>query len=517
MPGPEEPQSPPLLDFVPESLYPEYMPQEYEILPAKEQPLPTAASPTTDSPGYVPESDLEEEPEEDDEDPEEDPADYPTDRDDDDGEEEEEPSRDDVDDEDEDEDEDEEEEEEEHPALADSVPLVHRMTTRISIRDEPSISLPPREEVERPLTLTTLPPSLLTPLSSPLPQIPTPPLPASPPASDRQAHITLPPRKRLGIDLGPQYEIESGSSVIYCLSLDLTDQSRPRYIRVLRHWLMIVSTTMRYTDSRSRRSGFPKRLWADLHEVSSMTRSESMALRYVVIGAVCADFDIDAVTTGTGDHFTRTGDNTVGTAGTLWRIIGQDVVYAITWTDLRNKMTDKYCLRNEMKKLEVELWNFLKVKVRCDRYNQRFQENEHNCVLEWFPKESDKVDRYVGCELPSHDSGKLLWHSKPKTCRRLTGNGIQMMDKKNQHIAERQADNKRQDKSKEKRHEDVPIIRDFLDVFPEDLLGLPSTRQVEFQIDLVPSAAPVAWAPCRLAPSEMSYQSNCKSYLTKAL
>ncbi|GKG64993.1 hypothetical protein Tco_0667625, partial [Tanacetum coccineum] len=67
------------------------------------------------------------------EDPKEDPADYPTDRDD--------------DDDDEDEDEDEEEEEEEHPALADSGPPVHRMTARISIRDKPSISLPPREEV----------------------------------------------------------------------------------------------------------------------------------------------------------------------------------------------------------------------------------------------------------------------------------------------------------------------------------------------------------------------------------
>ncbi|GJU80435.1 zinc knuckle CX2CX4HX4C containing protein [Tanacetum coccineum] len=63
-----------------------------------------------------------------------------------------------------DEDED-EEEEEEHPAPADSVPPVHRMTARISIRDEPSISLPPREEVERLLALTTPPPSPLTPLS----------------------------------------------------------------------------------------------------------------------------------------------------------------------------------------------------------------------------------------------------------------------------------------------------------------------------------------------------------------
>ncbi|GJY31843.1 hypothetical protein Tco_0415338 [Tanacetum coccineum] len=213
--GPEEPQSPPPLDFVPEPMYPEYIPQEDEILPAEEQPLPAAASPTADSPGYVPESDPEEEPEEDDEDPEEDPADYPADRDDD-------------DDDDEDEDED-EEEEEEHPAPADSVPPVHRMTARISIRDEPSISLPPREEVERLLALTTPPPSPLTPLSSPLPHIPSPPFPASPPASVLPAspplqllssdhrtdrpEITLPPRKRLGIDLGPRYEIGESSAV----------------------------------------------------------------------------------------------------------------------------------------------------------------------------------------------------------------------------------------------------------------------------------------------------------------
>ncbi|GJS13285.1 hypothetical protein Tco_0407757 [Tanacetum coccineum] len=154
IPGPEEPQSPPPLDFVPEPMYPEYMPQEDEILPAEEQPLPAAtASPTADSPGY-----------------------------------------------DEDEDKD-EEEEEEHPAPADSVPPVHRMTAKISIRDEPSISLPPREEVERLLALTTPPPSPLTPLSSPLPHIPSPPLPipSLPPNSPTYIEIPesyLPLRKR---------------------------------------------------------------------------------------------------------------------------------------------------------------------------------------------------------------------------------------------------------------------------------------------------------------------------------
>ncbi|GKD06404.1 putative reverse transcriptase domain-containing protein [Tanacetum coccineum] len=62
---------------------------------------------------------------------------------------------------------------------------------------------------------------------------------------------------------------------------------------------------------------------------------------------------------------------------------------------------------------------------------------------------------------------------------------------------------KEDDKSEGKQVKDVPIVRDFPEVFPEDLPGLPPVRPVEFQIDLIPGAAPVARAPYRLAPSEM--------------
>ncbi|GKB62685.1 hypothetical protein Tco_0918871 [Tanacetum coccineum] len=177
--GPEEPQLPPPLDFVPEPMYPEYMPQEDEILLAEEQPLPAAASPTADSPGYVPESDREEEPEEDDKDPEEDPVDYPADK---------------EDDDDEDEDED-EEEEKEHPAPADSVPPIHRMTARISIRDEPSIS----RGGDR--------------------AIPSPPLPIPSPPPNSPTHIEvpescLPLRKRLHFAAPtPNHEVRESSAV----------------------------------------------------------------------------------------------------------------------------------------------------------------------------------------------------------------------------------------------------------------------------------------------------------------
>nr|GEY07586.1 putative reverse transcriptase domain-containing protein [Tanacetum cinerariifolium] len=60
-----------------------------------------------------------------------------------------------------------------------------------------------------------------------------------------------------------------------------------------------------------------------------------------------------------------------------------------------------------------------------------------------------------------------------------------------------------EDKSEEKRLEDVLTVPDFLEVFPKDFTGLPPTRQVEFQIDLVPGAAPVAREPYRLAPLEL--------------
>nr|GEY38496.1 hypothetical protein [Tanacetum cinerariifolium] len=62
---------------------------------------------------------------------------------------------------------------------------------------------------------------------------------------------------------------------------------------------------------------------------------------------------------------------------------------------------------------------------------------------------------------------------------------------------------KEEDKSEGKQLKDVPVVRDFRKVFPEDLPGLPPARLVEFHIDLIPGAAPVARAPYRLAPSKM--------------
>ncbi|GKA54643.1 hypothetical protein Tco_0753592 [Tanacetum coccineum] len=235
-------------NYVPEPIYPEYIPleDEHEFL-AEEQPLPPVDSPTAESPGYVTESDPEEDPEEyEDDETEDDPVDYlmdgGDDGDDDDGN----SSRDDVNDEDKD-DKDEEERRGEgtlapdrlcccctllmsmFPYMREQSLLYHTslditIGARITVRPQVSISLPPGAEVERLLAMTTPSPSppislspppmqeeslawiastqalinaVITVLSSP----PLPPLPPSlyiPPPVDRRDDIPeseQPPRK----------------------------------------------------------------------------------------------------------------------------------------------------------------------------------------------------------------------------------------------------------------------------------------------------------------------------------
>nr|GFC73713.1 reverse transcriptase domain-containing protein [Tanacetum cinerariifolium]GFD14572.1 reverse transcriptase domain-containing protein [Tanacetum cinerariifolium] len=62
---------------------------------------------------------------------------------------------------------------------------------------------------------------------------------------------------------------------------------------------------------------------------------------------------------------------------------------------------------------------------------------------------------------------------------------------------------KEEDKLEGKQIKDAPIVQDFLKVFPKDFPGLPPARPVEFQIDLIPGATPVARATYWLAPSAM--------------
>nr|GEW59055.1 hypothetical protein [Tanacetum cinerariifolium] len=173
--GPKHPNLP---EFVLEPVYLEFMPPKDEVFSAEEQPLLDTILPIAKSPGYIADSDLEE-----------DPTDYPIDRgddvDDDDG-----SSNDGDDDDDVKEEEDEEEEEEEYLPLVDSIPPppVYCVTAKMSIIEQPPTPVWSEVEIDKLLAIPLPPSSPLSLWSSPLPHIPSPPLPVSPPL-----HVSSPP------------------------------------------------------------------------------------------------------------------------------------------------------------------------------------------------------------------------------------------------------------------------------------------------------------------------------------
>ncbi|GJS78502.1 reverse transcriptase domain-containing protein [Tanacetum coccineum] len=125
---------------------------------------------------------------------------------------------------------------------------------------------------------------------------------------------------------------------------------------------------------------------------------------------------------------------------TIFNIIGQDAAYGVPWNTLMKMMTAKYCPRNKIKKLEMEIWE-LKVKgTDLASYTQRFQELALMCGR-MFPEESDKIEKYVG-GLPNMIHGSVM-ASKPKTMQDAVEFAIELMDKKIRTFAECQTENKR--------------------------------------------------------------------------
>ncbi|GJV12200.1 putative reverse transcriptase domain-containing protein [Tanacetum coccineum] len=291
------------------------------------------------------------------------------------------------------------------------------------------------------------------------------------------------------------------------------------------------------------------------------------------------------------------------------RTIGTDAAYALSWRELMKLMTEVYCPRNEIQKMETELWNMSVKNNDIANYTQRFQELTMMCT-KMVPEEEDRVEKFIG-GLPDNIQGNVIV-AEPTRLQDAVRIANNLMDQKLKGYVVRNVENKRRldnnygnnrgqqpphkrqntggqnvarayvaGNNKKREYEGtlpfcnkdktrvpdargkayvlgggdanpgsntvtditpyalavnyaielgdertsetnmvlmgctlgllghpfnidlMPIEVGLSKVFPEDLPGLPPTRQVEFQIDLVPGAAPVARAPYRLAPSEM--------------
>nr|GEX96648.1 reverse transcriptase domain-containing protein [Tanacetum cinerariifolium] len=75
--------------------------------------------------------------------------------------------------------------------------------------------------------------------------------------------------------------------------------------------------------------------------------------------------------------------------------VGVDVVFAMTWRDLMKLMTEVYCPRNEIQKMETELWNLTVKNNDLTAYTQIFQELTLLCTR-MVPGEEDQIERYAG-------------------------------------------------------------------------------------------------------------------------
>ncbi|GJY37483.1 putative reverse transcriptase domain-containing protein [Tanacetum coccineum] len=175
--------------------------------------------------------------------------------------------------------------------------------------------------------------------------------------------------------------------------------------------------------------------------------------------------------------------------------MGIDDANGTSWTEVRKWMTEEFCPRSMLQRLEQEL------------YNLKLKGTDIDGMVD--PKQV-KVEQYIR-GLSKNIRGDVK-SSRPAGEKRKgegdrDGRGDNRRDyncRQNQRRANAGAmTNVAANDNEEKRLEDVPVIQDFPEVFPDELPGLPPPRQVEFRIDLIPGVAPVARAPYRLAPSEM--------------
>nr|GEY56524.1 reverse transcriptase domain-containing protein [Tanacetum cinerariifolium] len=410
-------------DYVPEPMYPKYIPLEDEHSDAEEDPEEYEDNETEDG-----------------------PVDYPMDEgDDDDGD----SSGDDADDEDED-----EEEEEEHLAPTDSaivIPIVE-LTSPPKGTEPEAISLPLKVEVERLLAMPTPPPS-------PLASLP-PPVYIPPPVNRRDDNLETerPPRKKLCLStLGSRYEIgesstarpTKGRGIDYGFVSTLDVKESRQGIGEVGHgirdtWVDPVKTVpeiapmtvgevnTRVTELTDLHEHDTQDLYALLEDAQDRTEGVVGLTRWIEKMELV--FQISGCTIENQVKFTTY--TLLDAALTWWnsqiRSLGLGA-YLMSWEVLKKKMTDKYCPQGETKKLEIELWN-LKIKGNnVPVFIKRFQKVTLICT-KFVANETKKIDKYVS-GLPNNIYGNVKAF-KPKTLDETIELANELMDQKLRTYAE---------------------------------------------------------------------------------
>ncbi|GJV66474.1 putative reverse transcriptase domain-containing protein [Tanacetum coccineum] len=514
------------------------VPSDDEV-PIEDQPLPADASPTILSPGYVVDFDLEKDPEEDlEEDLADYPADGGDDDDEEEEEVVVEESSEEDDDEDEEgehlapadsaaptpsppr-----------SPRTKVSFSQTRLRKARKTVRLEPPMTTSTEAliaEYVSALTPPSPPPSPLLPWSSPLPQIPSPPLHVpSPPLPLPSPHTHTSPtydQAPLGFEVRKSSSATAARQTRHTLAhradygfIDTVDASiRASESRVmtalgagdralLRAQVSLLTKEMRYflsmASSYEREATDAHRAWTQSEsrsqaieaQISALQRDVSVLQRQRITNGVAsalAEYEanrgavmamiVTIPELAKEDRWLLLMSAPTGNALTWWKshvkTVSHEVAYRMTWKILKKMMTDKYCPRGEIKKLEIEVWN-LKVKgTDVVSYNQRFQELALMCGRMFF-EEFDKVEKYVG-GLPDMIQGSVM-ASKPKTMQDEIKFATELMDQKIRTFANYQAENKRKlnDNSRNNQNQQQPFK--IQNVARPTLLGVGRRKSME--------------------------------------
>nr|GEU33333.1 reverse transcriptase domain-containing protein [Tanacetum cinerariifolium] len=432
---------------------------------------------------------------------------------------------------------------------------------RITVRLQAAISFPPEAEVERLLAMPTPSPSPLTSLSPPSTEerlarctapaaLPSPSLPLPlhmPPPVDRRDDIPeteMLPHKSLCLsNLGSRYEVgesstarpTGGQRIDYGFISTLDAEVRRRGIREVRYgirdtWIdpaetvpdiahMTVGEDTHILTSHGRLAA--GRLTYDGHDSTPGDHTDcggrgmhqaQMAETPRVMGDMRREIgNMQAELLALrgqprragqpgGDARVKFATCTLLDAALTWmnsqiRSLGPDA-YSMTWEVLKKKMTDKYCLQGHPFNIDlmpVELGSF-DVIIGMDWLRRCHAMIVCDEKLVRIPYGNETLT-FHGNKSNNGRESRLSVISCSKA-REYMAKGCQIF------LAQISA-KKEEDKSEGKQLKDVPVVQNYPKVFPEDLLGLPPARPVEFQIDLILGAAPVARVPYRLDPSEM--------------
>ncbi|GJR94351.1 putative reverse transcriptase domain-containing protein [Tanacetum coccineum] len=148
---------------------------------------------------------------------------------------------------------------------------------------------------------------------------------------------------------------------------------------------------------------------------------------------------------------------------------------------------------------EIEIASVQLVEIDKVTKGYKLEIEGHEFDINLIPFGSGSFDVIIGMDWLSNHKAEIICHEKVVTIHLLDGKVLRMIGErpkeKMRHL--------RSAKTKEQKQEEIVVVRDYLEVFPDDLSGLAPNREIKFRIELVPGAILVAKSPYRLAPSEM--------------